>query len=71
MKKLVHPGRDIVPITNPILRFEGQEVHPWGTIRLSVRFCDKTRFKSLEVDLLVVDVPTAYNVIMAAQPFIE
>ncbi|KAJ8435252.1 LOW QUALITY PROTEIN: hypothetical protein Cgig2_005304 [Carnegiea gigantea] len=58
-------GRDIVPMTNPILGFGGQEVHPSATIRLPVHFGDKTRFKSLEVDFLVVDVPTAYNVIIS------
>jgi len=33
-------------------------------IRLPVCFGDKTKFKSLEVDFLVVDVPTTYNVIL-------
>ncbi|KAJ8450720.1 hypothetical protein Cgig2_021192 [Carnegiea gigantea] len=62
LKKFVVPGRDIVPMTNPILGFGGQEVYPSGMIRLPVCFGDKTGFKSLEVDFLVVDVPTAYNV---------
>jgi len=35
-----------------------------GMICLPVRFGDKTKFKSLEVDFLVIDVPTAYNVIL-------
>ena len=59
-----HPGRDIVPMVNPILGFGGQEVNPMGMIRLLVRFGDKTKIKSLEVDFLVVDVPMAYNVII-------
>ncbi|KAJ8424650.1 hypothetical protein Cgig2_016919 [Carnegiea gigantea] len=33
-------------------------------IRLPVHFGDKTKSKSLEVDVLVVDVPTTYNVIL-------
>jgi len=33
-------------------------------IRLSVRFGDKLKSKNLEVNFLVVDVPTAYNVIL-------
>ncbi|KAJ8445934.1 LOW QUALITY PROTEIN: hypothetical protein Cgig2_009863 [Carnegiea gigantea] len=33
-------------------------------IRLPIRFGDKSKLKSLEVDFLVVDVPTAYNVII-------
>ncbi|KAJ8420551.1 hypothetical protein Cgig2_003510 [Carnegiea gigantea] len=64
MNRLAHPGRDIVPMANPILGFGGQEVHPTGMICLLVRFGDKTTFKSLEVDFLIVDVPTAYNIII-------
>ncbi|KAJ8422259.1 hypothetical protein Cgig2_029102 [Carnegiea gigantea] len=64
LKRLMHPGRDLVPMANPILGFEGQEVNPTRMICLPVRFGDKNKFKSLEVDFLVVDVPTAYNVII-------
>ena len=64
LKKLAHPGCDIIPMTNPILRFRGQEVHPLGIIRLPVRFGAKTRFKSLKVGFLVLNVPTTYNVII-------
>ena len=64
LKKLVHPERDIVPLVHPILGFGGQEVNPMGMIRLPVRFGDKIKSKNLEVDFLVVDVPTAYNVIL-------
>ncbi|KAJ8437850.1 LOW QUALITY PROTEIN: hypothetical protein Cgig2_000404 [Carnegiea gigantea] len=42
----------------------GYEVNPTGIICLPVRFGDKSKFKSLEVDFLVVNVPTAYNVII-------
>ena len=51
-------------MTNPILGFGGQEVHPTGTVHLPVRLGDKSKFKSLEVDFLVLNVPTAYNVII-------
>ncbi|KAJ8446514.1 LOW QUALITY PROTEIN: hypothetical protein Cgig2_027476 [Carnegiea gigantea] len=64
LKKLVHPGRDIVPLVHPILGFGGQEVNSTGMIRLPVRFDNKLRSKNLEVNFLVVDVPTAYNVIL-------
>ncbi|KAJ8419758.1 hypothetical protein Cgig2_011796 [Carnegiea gigantea] len=64
LHELAHPGRDIVPMVNPILGFRGQEVNPTEMIRLSVRFGDKTKSKSLEVDFLIVDVPTGYNVII-------
>jgi len=33
-------------------------------IRLPVRFGDKTKSESLEVDFLIADVPMAYNVIL-------
>jgi len=64
LKKLAHPGCDIVPLMNPILGFGGQEVNPTGIICLPVRLGDKTKFRSLEVDVLIVDVPTAYNVFL-------
>ncbi|KAJ8438964.1 LOW QUALITY PROTEIN: hypothetical protein Cgig2_018875 [Carnegiea gigantea] len=40
------------------------EVNPTEMIRLPVRFGNKLRSKNLEVDFLVVDVPTAYNYIL-------
>jgi len=49
---------------HPILGFGGQEVNPTGIIHLSVRFGDKLKSKNLEVDFLIVNVPTAYNVIL-------
>ncbi|KAJ8422439.1 hypothetical protein Cgig2_019156 [Carnegiea gigantea] len=60
----MHPRHDIVPLVHPLLGFGGQEVNPTGLIRLPVRFGDKLKSKNLEVDFLVVDVPTAYNVIL-------
>ncbi|KAJ8428572.1 hypothetical protein Cgig2_021630 [Carnegiea gigantea] len=61
LKRLSPPGRDLVPMADPIPGFEGQEINPTGMIRLPVRFGDKSKFKSLEVGFLLVDVPTAYN----------
>jgi len=64
LKKLTHLGCDIIPLVHPILGFEGQEVNPTGMIRLPIHFGDKLKVKNLEVDFLVVDVPTACNVIL-------
>ncbi|KAJ8444091.1 hypothetical protein Cgig2_025092 [Carnegiea gigantea] len=64
LKKHKHPRRDIVPLVCSILGFGGQEVNPIEMIRLPLRFGDRLKFKNLEVDFLVVDVPTAYNVIL-------
>ncbi|KAJ8422960.1 hypothetical protein Cgig2_031582 [Carnegiea gigantea] len=43
-------------------RRNNTEPNPTGTICLPVRFADKTKSRSLEVDFLIVDVPTAYNI---------
>ncbi|KAJ8440108.1 hypothetical protein Cgig2_026459 [Carnegiea gigantea] len=40
------------------------EVNPAGIIRLPLCFGDKAKAKNLEVDFLVVDIPTACNVIL-------
>jgi len=64
LKKLRHPGCNIVLLVHPILGFGGQEVNPTGMIRLSVHFGDKIKSKNLKLDFLVIDVPTADNVIL-------
>ncbi|KAJ8425107.1 hypothetical protein Cgig2_013837 [Carnegiea gigantea] len=46
------------------LRGAQQEVNPTGIICLPLRFGDKVKARNLEVDFLVVDVPTTYNVIL-------
>lgn len=60
LRKLNYSGREIVPLVHPILGFGGQEVNPTGTICLLLHFGDKAKARNLEVDFLVVDVPTAY-----------
>ncbi|KAJ8423392.1 hypothetical protein Cgig2_003777 [Carnegiea gigantea] len=47
----------------------GQEVNPTGMIRLPLHFADKVKAKNLEVDFLVVDVPTTYNIILGRPTF--
>ncbi|KAJ8423699.1 hypothetical protein Cgig2_003383 [Carnegiea gigantea] len=64
LKKLMYRVRDIVPLVHPILGFGGQEVNPTRMIRLPICFGDKLKSKNLEVDLLVVDAPTAYNMVL-------
>jgi len=64
LKKLAYPRRDIIPLVHPILDCGGQNVNPTGMMCLPVHFGNKLRSKNLEVDFLVVDVPTAYNVIL-------
>jgi len=64
LRKLKYSEREIVPLVHPILGFGGQEVNSTGMIRLPLRFGDKAKARTLEVDFLVVDMPTAYNVIL-------
>jgi len=49
---------------HPILGFGGQEVNLAGMIRLPLCFSDKLNARNLEIDFLVVDVPTTYNAIL-------
>jgi len=61
LKKLMYPGRDIIPLVHPILGFGAQEV-PIRVIRLPLCFGDKVKAKNSEVDFLIVDVLMAYNI---------
>ncbi|KAJ8430631.1 hypothetical protein Cgig2_008311 [Carnegiea gigantea] len=47
-----------------VLTAELGPLNPTGMIRLPMCFGDKIKSKNLEVDFIVVDVPTAYNVIL-------
>jgi len=64
LKRLKYPRRKMGPLIHPILRFEGQEVNPTRMIRLSMRFGGKSKARNLEVDFLVVDVPTTCTLIL-------
>jgi len=64
LKRFKHPRREIFPLVHPILGFGGWEVNPTGVIRLSVRFGDRPKARNLEVDFLVIDVPTVCTVIL-------
>ncbi|KAJ8419589.1 LOW QUALITY PROTEIN: hypothetical protein Cgig2_033806 [Carnegiea gigantea] len=50
------------PFGTPHLGLRG-EVNPTGIIHLPLRFGNKVKARNLEVEFLVVNVPTAYNVI--------
>jgi len=67
LKKLRHLGRKIILLMHPILGFGGQQVNPMGMIWLPLQFGDKIKALNLEVDFLIVDVPTTYNIILVRQ----
>ena len=64
LKKLTHPGCDIVPFVHPILGFGGQGVNPTGMICLPLCFDNKLKARNLEIDFLVIDVLMACNAIL-------
>ncbi|KAJ8451464.1 hypothetical protein Cgig2_017855 [Carnegiea gigantea] len=64
LKKLTYPGWDIVPLVHPILCFGRQKVNLTGMVHLHLSFGEKLKARNLEVDFPVVDVPTAYNIIL-------
>ncbi|KAJ8421917.1 LOW QUALITY PROTEIN: hypothetical protein Cgig2_021606 [Carnegiea gigantea] len=64
LKKLKYLRREIIALVHPILGFGGREAHPAKMIHLPLRLGDKVKARNLEVEFLVVDIPTAYNVIL-------
>jgi len=64
-------GRDNSPPGASHSGLGGQELNPTGMIRLPLCFNDKMNTRNLEVDFLVVVVPTAYNVILGVLPSIR
>ncbi|KAJ8432861.1 LOW QUALITY PROTEIN: hypothetical protein Cgig2_033866 [Carnegiea gigantea] len=64
LKQLRNQEQDLTPFLNPVLGFREQTVHLIGIICLLVQIRDKTKAINIEVDLPVVDVPSAYNAIL-------
>ena len=52
------------PSGTPHFGLWGQDVSITRVIQLPLCFGDKAKVRSIEVDFLLVDVPTAYNVIL-------
>ncbi|KAJ8449192.1 hypothetical protein Cgig2_027194 [Carnegiea gigantea] len=57
------PQLNAESLRKPFMNWLTREVNPTGMICLPVHFGNKLRSKNLEVDVLVIHVPTAYNVI--------
>lgn len=64
LKKLKYQETDLSPISQHLVGFGGQSVHPLGLVRLPTRMGEKGWGRSILVDFLVVDVDLSYNVII-------
>lgn len=54
----------LVPATCPLIGFAGEQVYPVGSIELPVTPGEYPRQKTIMVKFLLVDKPSAYNVIL-------
>ncbi|KAJ8439621.1 hypothetical protein Cgig2_020997 [Carnegiea gigantea] len=66
---LIYPGRGITPIVHLIVGFEGTDCEPDRDDMLAIAIWGKSKSMKLEMDFLVLDVPTAYNAIIEQSTF--
>ncbi|XP_056688301.1 uncharacterized protein [Spinacia oleracea] len=64
LEGLKYSKDDLKTISQPLIGFGGQGVHPQGTIKLPVRLGPKNKGRRLLVDFLVVDISLPYNIIL-------
>ncbi|RRT71280.1 hypothetical protein B296_00031874 [Ensete ventricosum] len=57
-------NRDLIPMTSTLTGFTDDAITPEGVATLPVTFGDEPRIKTLMVHFMVVDLPSAYNVII-------
>ncbi|RWV85851.1 hypothetical protein GW17_00052318 [Ensete ventricosum] len=62
--KLGMTNRDLAPMTSTLTRFTGDAITPIGVATLPVTFGEEPRTKTIMVHFMVVDLPSAYNVII-------
>ncbi|RRT45916.1 hypothetical protein B296_00021517 [Ensete ventricosum] len=62
--KLGMTNRDLIPMTSTLTGFTGDAITPVGIATLPITFGDEPRTKTLMVPFMVVDLPSAYNVII-------
>ncbi|RZR81106.1 hypothetical protein BHM03_00007266 [Ensete ventricosum] len=62
--KLRMTNRDLTPMTSTLTGFTGDAITPVGVVTLLVTFGGEPRTKTLMVHFMVVDLPSAYNVII-------
>ncbi|RWW72476.1 hypothetical protein BHE74_00019720 [Ensete ventricosum] len=63
-QKLRMTNRDLIPMTSILIGFTSDTITPVGIATLPVTFGNKPRTKTLMVHFMVVDLPSAYNVII-------
>ncbi|RRT46512.1 hypothetical protein B296_00013985 [Ensete ventricosum] len=62
--KLRMTNQDLIPMTSTLTGFAGDAITPVGIATLPITFGDEPRTKILMVHFMVVDLPSAYNVII-------
>ena len=55
LQKLKYSERDVTPLNQPLIGFEGNLVHPVSSINLPTLMGEKGKGKSLPIDFLMVD----------------
>ncbi|RRT80325.1 hypothetical protein B296_00013484 [Ensete ventricosum] len=66
--KLRMTNWDLIAMTSTLIGVTGDAIIPVGIITLPVTFDDEPRTKTLMVYFMMVDLPSAYNVIIKQQP---
>ncbi|XP_021854794.2 uncharacterized protein [Spinacia oleracea] len=64
LEGLKYSKDDLKTISQPLIGFGGQAVHPQGTIKLPVRLGSKNKGRRMLVEFLVVDISLPYNIIL-------
>ncbi|RZR96540.1 hypothetical protein BHM03_00025579 [Ensete ventricosum] len=63
-QKLGMTNRDLILMTSTLTEFTGDAITPEGVATLPMTFGDEPRTKTFMVPFMVVDLPSAYNVII-------
>ncbi|RRT72066.1 hypothetical protein B296_00028127 [Ensete ventricosum] len=64
-QKLNMTNQDLIPMTSTLTGFTGDAITPVGITTLPMPFDDEPRTKTFMVHFMVVELPSAYNVIIA------
>ncbi|RWW90553.1 hypothetical protein BHE74_00000364 [Ensete ventricosum] len=70
-QKLGMTNRDLIPMTSTLTWFTRDAITPVGVATLPITFSDEPRIKTFMVPFMMVDLPSAYSVIIDDQPSIS